>query len=62
MKMGFELTSYQHFYGDKLLESMQQFMVKIRENEKESTHRFNVVWQIAYVYGNKEEDFHYVSN
>ena len=43
MKMGFELTSYQHFYGDKLLESMQQFMVKIRENEKERTHRFNVV-------------------
>ena len=37
-------------------------MVKIRENEKERTHRFNVVWQIAYVYENKEEDFDYVSN
>ena len=47
MKMGFELTSYQHFwvtnFTDKLLESMQQFMVKIRENEKERTYRFNVV-------------------
>ena len=33
---------------------------KIRENEKERTRRFNMIWQIVYVHGNREEDFHYV--
>ena len=37
-------------------------MIKITEKEKEKTHRFNIVWQIAYVHENMEEDFHYVSN
>ena len=34
-------------------------MVKIIE-KRERTHKFNVVWLIAYVYRNREEDFHYV--
>ena len=37
-------------------------MVKNRENEKERTRRFNVIWQFTYVHGNKEKDFHYVLN
>ena len=32
------------------------------EKNKKKTHRFNVVQQIAYVHGNKEENFHYMSN
>ena len=35
---------------------------KIRKNEKKRTCRFNVVWKIAYVHRNKENDFHYVPN
>ena len=35
--------------------------VKIKENKKERTCRFNMVRQIAYVHGNKEEDFYYKS-
>ena len=34
---------------------------KIEKNKKK-THRFNVVRQIAHVYENSEEDFHYMSN
>ena len=38
-------------------------MVKIKEIEKKKkTYKFNVVQQIAYVYENRKEDFHYVSN
>ena len=29
--------------------------------KQKKTHKFNMVRQIAYVYGNKEEDFHYIS-
>ena len=32
------------------------------EKNKKKTHRFNVVRQIAYFHGNREEDFHYMSN
>ena len=32
------------------------------EKNKKKTHRFNVVQQIAYVHGNREENFHYMSN
>ena len=39
---------------------MQQLLVKKLEKKKNThTHRFNMIWQIAYVHGNREEDFHY---
>ena len=34
---------------------------KLEKNEKK-IHRFNLIRQIAYVYGNREEYFHYMSN
>ena len=33
---------------------------EIRERKK--THKFNMVRRITYVHGNREEDFHYISN
>ena len=36
------------------------FGEKLEKNEKK-IHRFNVVRQINYVHGNKEEDFYYIS-